>query len=196
MFQQNQLSPSKRRSVSYPGYGGPIYLPKFIWDETLRSLSQYRTANSECLVYWGGVIGAGKDVVITSLLRPNHSFQGWRVQLDSTEMKNLLRTLRIRDEKLMAQIHSHPGGAFHSPGDDEMATSFHNGFISIVVPNFAKNITLLSECAVFEYCEKNFVKLTSEQISRRFVVYDQIVDLAAPVSRKRKDSRWRKDGTN
>lgn len=196
MFQQNNLISTKRRSVPYPSGGQPIFLPQYIWGETLGSLSKYRTKKSECLVYWGGIVGASGEVVITSLLRPNHTFQGWRVQLTSSEMKNLLRTLRIRDEKLMVQIHSHPGDAFHSPGDDDLATSFHSGFLSIVVPNFAKNISLLSQCAVYEYSEAKFVKLTSEQIDHRFIIYNQVVDLAAPLHKKRKEARRRRDGTD
>lgn len=195
MPQQNQLTQNIRRTVSYPGRGRLVFLSKYIWDETLTSLSQYRHANSECLVYWGGVVGARKEIMITSLLRPNHAFQGWRVRLTSSEMKNLLRTLRTRDEKLLVQIHSHPNGAFHSPGDSDLATSFHKGFLSIVVPNFAKNVTLLSECAVYEFSGKKFFRLTAEQIEHRFIVYDQIVDLAPPVSEQKDDSGWRRDGT-
>jgi hypothetical protein len=196
MFKQSQLTPKLRRSVSYPGRGSPVFLPKHIWHQTLMSLSQYRPASSECLVYWGGVIGARKEYLITSLLRPNHTFQGWRVQLNSSETKSLLRMLRMRDEKLLVQIHSHPGEAFHSPGDDDLATSFHKGFLSIVVPNFAKSITLISECAVYEFTEKKFVRLTAEQVVNRFTVYDQVVDLSTPFNERNGDLGWRKDGEN
>lgn len=196
MFQQNNLVQAKRRSVPYPSSGQPIFLPQYIWEETLSSLSKYRAKKSECLVFWGGIVGASGEVVITSLLRPNHTYQGWRVQLTSSEMKNLLRALRNRDEKLMVQIHSHPGEAFHSPGDDDLATSFHNGFLSIVVPNFAKNISSISQCAVYEYSEVKFARLTSEQVEHRFVIYNQVVDLAASLQVKRRGFRRRRDGTN
>ena len=36
---------------------------------------------------------------------------------------------------LLAQVHSHPGAAFHSSRDDLNAASPWPGFISIVVPN-------------------------------------------------------------
>jgi hypothetical protein len=40
---------------------------------------------------------------------------------------------------VLAQVHTHPGAAFHSPVDDQFPISNKPGFISIVVPNFARN---------------------------------------------------------
>jgi hypothetical protein len=101
------------------------------------------------------------------------------VRPTAEEMRALLRTLRKRDEKLVAQIHSHPGEAFHSLGDSQHATSYHQGFISIVLPNFGRGVQSLLDCAVYEF-RGDFDALTPQEIGERFILQPQIVDLMPP----------------
>lgn len=176
MLKQDQLNRS-RREIPYPGPGRKLYIPEHIWNQSLSSLSRYRQYNSEGLVYWGGIIGADESTLVTSLFHVNHAPQGWRVKPESITVKRLLRCLRARDEKLVAQVHSHPGAAFHSPGDDTLAISFHPGLISIVVPNFAAGVTSVQECAVYEYDEE-FSQLSKSDAKNRIVIYQQEIDLA------------------
>jgi hypothetical protein len=88
----------------------------------------------------------------------------------------LLRSLRTRDEKLLAQVHSHPGTAFHSFGDDERATSFHPGFMSIVVPRFARGVMSIGQCAVFEFDGAGFVQLDERAVQERIRLTPLIED--------------------
>ncbi len=53
-------------------------------------------------------------------------------------------------ERFYIRIHSHPEEAFHSGRDDENAVLTHQGAISIVVPDFAKDPIRLSQCAIFQ----------------------------------------------
>src|SRR5437763_818131 len=50
----------------------------------------------------------------------------------------------LRRGRLMvaAQVHSHPGPAFHSKADDRWAIVRHEGALSLVVPDFAVNTTV------------------------------------------------------
>jgi hypothetical protein len=154
-------------------------VPLPIWKDTLAALAWYGTQDSEGLVYWGGAVGAASEIQVLSLLRVNHDPQGYRAKPSQTASRELLRALRSRDEKLIAQVHSHPGVAFHSPGDDQFATSFHPGFLSIVVPHFARTVALIDECAVFEY-RGAFEELTPAEVHSRIHIYDPVVDLAPP----------------
>lgn len=166
-----------RRRITYPGGRVSIYIPDLIWEDTLATFRRYSKASSEGLVYWGGIVGATQELLVTSLLKPNHIPQGGRVKLTDKEAAILVRTLYKRDEKLIAQIHSHSGQAFHSHGDDLYATSFHEGFCSIVVPYFGNGISTISECAVYEYKE-GFQELSQEEITERFKLYTLIEDMA------------------
>lgn len=173
MLRQDRLS---RRRLPYSGPGSTYYLPAAIWDETLRTLRWYGKYRSEGLVFWGGVVGGTGETLVTSLLRLNHRPQGAGVRPTPEAMRAMLRSLKARDEKLVAQAHSHPGAAFHSPGDSQRAASFHLGYVSIVVPNFGQGVDTLAECGVYEY-RNGFVALTRPEIADRFVVNEQVVHI-------------------
>lgn len=160
---------SARRNAPYPGVGAGVVLAETIWTRTLRELREYGESSSEGLVFWGGVV-VNADLLVTGLYLPKHSPQGGRARLTSEESRWLLRALRIRDEKLLAQVHSHPGSAFHSTGDDNLAASFHSGYLSVVVPQYARDVTDVEQCAVFEFDGSSFFEIPSKSISQRFAV--------------------------
>ena len=136
--------------------------------------SASRRRGSEGLVYIGGVV-AGDEMVITSLYRLGHEAQGDCVIVTAEEARWLVRTLRGRDEKLVGQIHSHRFAAGHSPGDDQYATSFHAGYLSIVVPNFGRGVTSLDQCAVLEYRNGVFDDLGADEVAARIQIHPQVV---------------------
>jgi hypothetical protein len=169
-----------RRSIPYVGSGSRFYLASELWIATIEALQYYARFDSEGMVLWGGSMGAAGETTVTSLLRINHDPQGWRVRPSSESMRSLLRTLRARDEKLVAQVHSHPGEAFHSKGDDAKPTAFDRGFISIVVPNFGVRVTRIHDCAVYEL-RATFEALSPTEIDERFIIQPLIVDLQPPL---------------
>jgi hypothetical protein len=53
-----------------------------------------------------------------------------------------------------AQVHSHPGEAFHSKADDRWAIVRHEGALSLVVPNFALDTTVsrfLDDTKIYQF---------------------------------------------
>jgi hypothetical protein len=174
-----------RRSEPYPAPGYGVRLPTPIWAAALGELRRYATLGgnrrhpgSEALVYLGGVV-AGDEMVVTSLYVLDHAPQGGSVVVTDDEAKWLLRALRTRDEKLVGQVHSHRGAAGHSFGDDLHATSFHEGFLSIVVPGFGHDVAAVLECAVLEFRDGAFVDLDDDEVDRRLRVEPQIAFRAA-----------------
>ena len=189
VFRQNIMSNS-RRSVRYPGSGSRFYIPEPIWEETLNAIRRYGIFDSEGLVYWGGIVGATSETLVTSVLILNHLPQGGRVKPTRKEMRNLLRELRRRDEKLVAQIHSHKYSAFHSLGDNQNATSYHQGFVSLVAPNFGRGVTMPWDCAIYEF-EGEFRPLSSREIRERFKVQKLVVTLAPWQAYSKGTSLWK-----
>jgi hypothetical protein len=122
-------------------------------------------------VFWGGIICADGSAQVSGLYCIDHEPQGWRVGVTQAESRWLLRCLSERDEKLLAQMHSHPREAFHSEGDNDHATSFHTGYISIVAPNFASRTRKPSHCAVYEYRDERFERLTEIEVESRIIVH-------------------------
>jgi len=184
------------RSVPYPPPGCRIRVPEALWAAALEEVRHYATlragperSRSEGLVYLAGVAIAD-ELIVTSVLRLHHAPQGDRVQPTLAEVRWLLSTLRDRDEKLIAQLHTHRHGAAHSSGDDRMATSFHEGFLSIVAPKFARGIHRIDQCVVHEYRNGSFQPLSYAESVTRFRVHAQIVDRHTVASEG--PTRWRR----
>lgn len=159
-----------RRAVPYGGVGASLVIPQEIWERTLTLVRAFGRRNSEALVFWGGIVSADGSAQVTGVYIPRHAAQGDRVRLEALESRWLLRRLRERDEKLLAQVHSHPVDAFHSSGDDAAAASFHAGYISIVVPCYGRGVRDLSPCAVFEYDGAQFRAVDAASVGARFRV--------------------------
>ena len=187
----------RRRSLPYPPPGGLVRVPRALWDEAVAALRAYGeigeergVKGSEGLVYVAGVV-VQNQLVVTGLYKLNHEPQGDRVVVTAEESRWLLRTLRERDEKLIGQIHTHRWEAMHSPGDDMYATSFHNGFLSVVVPHFGRAAEL-TRCAIYEFVDGQFLPLSTEQIVSRVVLVDPVID--RPITRvdrvDHKEERW------
>lgn len=163
-----------RRAAPYPGSGAIAHVPNELWLDTIRELQQYADARSEALVFWGGAI-CGGHVVVTGLYILGHHAQGGTVRVTAEESRWLVRELRRRDEKLVAQVHSHPGRAYHSCGDDEHAAAFHEGFLSIVAPDFATKVGAPSDCAVHEYRSGSFHELPEADVCVRMHLHPMTV---------------------
>jgi hypothetical protein len=191
------------RLLPYPASGCNVRIPESLWHGALATVQEYAKLGSsefgepgsEALLYLGGAV-IGEEMIVSGLYRLNHAPQGDRVAATPDEARWLVRTLRARDEKLVCQLHSHRGRAGHSPGDDAWATSFHEGFFSIVVPRFGEGVTEPAECAILEYLGGKFVELERAEIERRIRVYPEIAE-RVPTSkpaptRGRKEGAWRR----
>ncbi len=185
------------RSVPYPAPGYSIRIGELIWSGSIETVSAYASfgaergrRGSEALVYLGGIV-AGEEILVTGLYRLHHEPQGDRVAVTPDEARWLLKTLRARDEKLVAQLHSHRGRAGHSHGDDAWATSFHEGFLSIVLPHFGAGVSLPIDCAVLEYRGGEFVELTRDEVARRIRIEPETVERASlPGAAPGKEKAW------
>lgn len=170
------------RSTPYPPAGFHVRIPEPIWTAALDEVRGYARVGprdgrrgSEGLIYFGGVPTAD-TLIVTSVFRLHHEPQGDRVAPTPGEVRWLLTMLRERDEKLIAQLHTHRHGAHHSEGDDRKATSFHDGFLSIVAPGFAIDVARIDQCIVHEYRDGRFHSLSVEEAAARFTVAPQVVD--------------------
>ena len=75
-------------------------------------------------------------------------------RLPPQSMKALMIRLKTGRLKVVAQIHTHPGRAYHSDVDAEWAIVRHVGALSLVIPRFASATTLENfqdEVMTYEY---------------------------------------------
>ena len=101
--------------------------------EVLRSLSNRRR---ESVVLWTGT-HRDESALVKRLVVPYQRASAIHFDVPPHEGRRIVRQLASCGEKLLVQLHTHPGKAYHSPVDDRLALPRHTGAISIVVPDFA-----------------------------------------------------------
>ncbi|CDX13994.1 conserved hypothetical protein [Mesorhizobium plurifarium] len=101
---------------------------------------------------WVGV-QQGQHFEITEAVIPAQRHirtdDGVCVMIPPEELHRLNVWLYKSGLKLVAQIHSHPGRAYHSTTDDAYAVATTVGCLSLVVPNFAREPFDLARIAAY-----------------------------------------------
>jgi sugar phosphate isomerase/epimerase len=124
-------------------------------EQTLAFLKQ--VGQVECVVLWlakkqGGFLN------IQTIYLPQQIADYDYFHIPQESMEELFAYLRQNRLMVAAQVHTHPGRAFHSPADDRWAIIRHVGGLSLVLPNFAATTspeTFIKNAAVFRLSENN-----------------------------------------
>jgi len=85
--------------------------------------------------------------------------------VDGDELHRLNVELYRERLTLIAQLHSHPGEAYHSDTDDEFPIATTEGSLSIVVPNFARGPLDPSSWAVYRLQPEGWIRLHERNAS-------------------------------
>lgn len=113
-----------------------VVVTQDLLDRTFEVFRRCGGVELECVAYWTGPRGdAG---VIDGLDHPDHASNEFGYSVDSDWLSKFFRELYEKNRSVRAQIHTHPGAAFHSITDDKHALVPAPGFISIVIPDFAQ----------------------------------------------------------
>jgi len=74
-------------------------------------------------------------------------------EVDGGWLSTFWKELGQYREGVRLQVHTHPAEAFHSATDDEWPVVHMPGFLSLVIPNFAKGEPGLEGCHLAELQE-------------------------------------------
>lgn len=110
-----------------------------------RSRDEFRACGkgmAECVVYWLGPLD--EPDTVDQVVHPTHTATAGGYDVDGAWLNHLWLRLAREQLELRAQLHTHPGVAYHSSRDDAMAALQTDGFLSLVVPDFAMGSDLLS----------------------------------------------------
>ncbi|MBB4374426.1 proteasome lid subunit RPN8/RPN11 [Bradyrhizobium sp. cir1] len=110
-------------------------------DETLESLRKAGREGTEGVVLWLAARPLASDTAIQQVFVPEYFARKDVFRIPPSGMTALMSHLRTQKLALAAQVHSHPGRAYHSLADDAWAIVRHEGALSIVVPDFAMHAT-------------------------------------------------------
>ena len=130
-----------------------VKCPITLVDKTLLHLREAGITGCECVVLW---LGSHNDdsVWIKEVYRPLQTAKVDMFYISPEGMDALHAKLRKHRYTVVAQVHSHPGQAFHSKADDLWAIGCHEGALSIVVPDFAIETTtetFLDDAKVYRF---------------------------------------------
>jgi proteasome lid subunit RPN8/RPN11 len=117
--------------------------------ETLREIGEDL---AEGLVLWAGR-RRGATFSVAAVIRPTQravqSESGLSVRVDGAAIHQVNALLYKNSLELVAQVHSHPGEAYHSELDDAIPLVTTAGGLSLVVPDFARGPADLSTYAAY-----------------------------------------------
>lgn len=145
-----------------------------VLEETSEALRGYGSHGCEGLVLWLGC----KDDAATcrvekAYIPPQDSIRGEDgvgYFVTSETLLALNRLLSSTGLRLLAQVHSHPGWAYHSAADDRYCIVTAEGGISIVVPDFGFGPPDLSEWVTYRLSNSRWAKLSRRDVKSIFEV--------------------------
>jgi hypothetical protein len=140
---------------------------------TLDTLLKFGRKGCEGMVLWIGAIDGSTATIEEVLVPPQESIQsedGVGYFLETAALFEVNRYLAERHLRLIAQVHSHPGEAYHSTTDDTYAIVTTEGGLSLVVPDFGQAPAVLTAWAVYRLTNAKWKELSIESVSKLFEV--------------------------
>jgi hypothetical protein len=106
----------------------------------------------EAFALWAGRRTGAVFQVLETIIPPQRAGEadgGVFVSVDSEALFRLNMHLYDRELALVAQLHSHPGEAYHSETDDTYPIATTAGALSLVIPDFAAHPFAVERCAIY-----------------------------------------------
>lgn len=124
--------------------------------------------NKEKVLLWLGR-KTSEGYTVDEILTPIQITEADYFHIPEEGMEEIMNRLRVTRKMLVAQIHTHPGHAYHSMADDNWAIVRHEGAYSLVLPFFCSTTTesnFLENVATFVLNKSNdWVEVDNENIS-------------------------------
>ncbi|MDP9412542.1 MAG: Mov34/MPN/PAD-1 family protein [Pseudomonadota bacterium] len=131
---------------------GRVHLPRSVAETCHAHLAAAGSEHLEGMALWAGVAKGDVFEVREAIIPDQQGIRtehGLAVTVSGDELHRINMHLYRSGQRLLAQIHSHPGHAFHSSTDDEYAIATALGSLSLVVPNFATEPFKVLRCATY-----------------------------------------------
>jgi hypothetical protein len=130
-----------------------LRVARSVVDDTMRMLRESGREGMEAIVLWAGTFSSTTSFDVGLVIRPRQtayrSSDGLLAAVDDDEIFRVNRAVSEHGMRLVAQLHTHPGDAYHSDTDDHHALVTARGGFSLVVPFFASGGFDLDVVAVY-----------------------------------------------
>ena len=102
----------------------------------------------------------GTTTVALAAIRPEAQVTRGSFVVGAPAMAKVVRAAVDRGLQVVGQVHTHPGDAYHSDGDDDGSRIAFTGYASIVLPDYGRYLPALTRAASYFYrAGKGFVAL-------------------------------------
>jgi proteasome lid subunit RPN8/RPN11 len=121
-------------------------------ESVYRHLRAMGEEGMEGIALWAGRMQDRNFMVQTTIIPAQTASQlesGLLYAVDGEELYLINQWLYENKQTLVAQLHSHPGEAYHSEMDDRYPIIAMLGGVSIVIPDFGFNAFSLDDWAVY-----------------------------------------------
>jgi len=139
------------------------------WTTAEQTMRQCGALGKECVVYFCGRRHGDTAASATAAYHPCHRGSAIGYEVPVVELLKLNSWLYANGLSVLIQTHTHPGSAFHSGIDDRWPTIETVGFLSLVVPDFARRgLFGLPGCYLAEYLGSgSWREVCPEEMSKR-----------------------------
>lgn len=148
-----------------------IQINSKVIESTLAFLKQ--VGHVECVVLWLAK-KQGSFLNVQTVYLPQQVADYDYFHIPQESMAKLFAYLRQTRFVVAAQVHTHPGHAYHSSADDKWAIIRHVGGLSLVIPKFAATTfpeNFVENAAVFSLTEGNqWDKIPQNMIAQHYMV--------------------------
>jgi len=148
-----------KRAADFLGLSRPLYRPAQPMPPTLLmteacmkalriSFEPETRKQHEGVAYLFGLTN-GTVTLAASVFRPRARTSRGSFEVDTKAMAACVRAAARHRLQIVAQVHTHPAGAYHSDGDVEGARIRYPGYASIVLPDYGDRLPSLDGAAVY-----------------------------------------------
>jgi hypothetical protein len=149
-----------------------VHVPRSAVDVVHEHLQEMGRAGCEGVGFWAGQL-LGSEFLVRAGLVPTQvatsTLDGLAVVIPGEELFRMNVWLHQNGMTLIAQLHSHPGSAYHSETDDALAVVTRVGSLSIVVPDYAANEFSLATAAVHRLHENGTWRLVMPSAAAKLI---------------------------
>lgn len=133
------------------------------------AIAQERDNREEGISYLIGLTDTITTLAI-SAMKPRAITTWGSFSVDQTAMAEIVRKACDHGLQVVGQVHTHPKEAFHSDGDEHGARIRYSGYVSIVIPEYGRQLPRLDGVATYMYIgKKGFVRIASSN----FIIVSQ-----------------------
>lgn len=133
-------------------------------DDLMAALTRSQRQRHEGIAYLLGRTD-GVVTVAVAVFAPEARTTAGSFHVPARAMLACMQAAARFELQVVAQVHTHPGQAYHSDGDVEGAKIRYPGYASLVLPEYGRHLPSLSAAAAYLWQKPNgWIELSNDEI--------------------------------